>query len=397
MFHSYFHPMYVYAISMILIGIQYIFKWKFPPEDEKDVKIGMNKTGSKIYRVISIVGIILMVYILYNSIFPPDHSDKAAKKWKMSGKENKVTAVSLNSNADKFAVAVELKERDNQIGIYDIKTGKFTDVKILEDKRCLQAMDWGKGNVIASTSENTVKLWDAETGEMIRSFRAHESGISSLCFTRDLSYLLTADADGICKIWNTESWELYKTIPDTPSAKQPGKCTKLAVTSDNSIIALGFYDNIIQLWSFETASLLNTIIDTGADLTSIEFNNAGTILASCSYDARLKLWSVESGNPIANVESVDCPTCLDAFNTIKFTPDDKIIITSAKCDPLDEKGIMFWNAETHEKNPYMLIGHRASDIYFDMPPDCSFIISAGSDGVKFWDLKDPEKPNPFVW
>ena len=40
-----------------------------------------------------------MVYILYNSIFPPDYSDKTAKKWRLWGKENKVTATGTAGNS----------------------------------------------------------------------------------------------------------------------------------------------------------------------------------------------------------------------------------------------------------------------------------------------------------
>jgi WD40 repeat protein len=67
---------------------------------------------------------------------------------------------------------------------------------------------WGvayspKGRWVASGGEdNTVKLWDAETGEPVRTFRGHTGVVTRVAFRRDGKRLASASFDKTVKIWD---------------------------------------------------------------------------------------------------------------------------------------------------------------------------------------------------
>ncbi|MCP4290113.1 MAG: hypothetical protein GY792_37835 [Gammaproteobacteria bacterium] len=63
------------------------------------------------------------------------------------------------------------------------------------------------GNQIVTTSEDqTVRIWDATTGEELHQLTGHTSYVSSAAFSPDGAWIVTASYDGTARIWPT-SWE----------------------------------------------------------------------------------------------------------------------------------------------------------------------------------------------
>ena len=61
--------------------------------------------------------------------------------------------------------------------------------------------------ILTASDDNTAKLWNVETGELIRSFR-HTNWVESAVFSKDGDRVLTASDDNTAKLWNAETGEL---------------------------------------------------------------------------------------------------------------------------------------------------------------------------------------------
>lgn len=56
-----------------------------------------------------------------------------------------------------------------------------------------------------AAADKTIKLWDIETGELIRTLEGHTAGISDIAWSHDGEYLASASDDKTIWIWNLES------------------------------------------------------------------------------------------------------------------------------------------------------------------------------------------------
>ena len=69
------------------------------------------------------------------------------------------------------------------------------------------------GSRIASGSgDNTIKIWNVETGEIIKTLTGHTFFVNSVSFSPDGSRIASGSNDRTIKIWNVETGEIIKTL-----------------------------------------------------------------------------------------------------------------------------------------------------------------------------------------
>jgi WD40 repeat protein len=63
------------------------------------------------------------------------------------------------------------------------------------------------GTRLATVStDGTVKLWDATTGQEVLSLRGHSGGVVSLAFSQDGNLLTAGTSDGTIHVWDARPW-----------------------------------------------------------------------------------------------------------------------------------------------------------------------------------------------
>ncbi|WP_392479607.1 protein kinase [Nostoc sp. C110] len=100
------------------------------------------------------------------------------------------------------------------------------------------------GQILATGSDdNTIKLWEVNTGQLICTLVGHSWSVVAVAFTADGEKLLSASCDKTVKLWRVSTAEEIVTLSghvDSVSA--------VAVSKVRQLIASGSRDKTIKLW-----------------------------------------------------------------------------------------------------------------------------------------------------
>ncbi|MGH9854902.1 MAG: WD40 repeat domain-containing protein, partial [Blastocatellia bacterium] len=95
---------------------------------------------------------------------------------------------------------------DSTLKVWDAMTGEM--LRTLEGHSayvigCAFSPD-GK-LIVSASSDRTLKVWDAMTGEMLRTLEGHSDSVSGCAFSPDGQLIVSASDDSTLKVWDAES------------------------------------------------------------------------------------------------------------------------------------------------------------------------------------------------
>jgi len=228
------------------------------------------------------------------------------------------------------------------------------------------------GKVIASGSrDNKVKLWDAATGNQLRSLESHTVGVFSVAvaFSPDGKVIASGSGDKTIKLWDAATGKQLRSLEG-----HTGNVSSVAFSPDGKVIASGSWDYTVKLWDAATGKQLRSFEGHTDAVTSVAFSPDGKVIASGSWDKTIKLWDAATGRQLRSLEGHT-----GEVTSVAFSPDGKVIASGSW-----DKTIKLWDAATG-KLLRSLEGHTGYVLSVAFSPDGKVIASGGSDAtMKLW-------------
>ncbi|MCB9854211.1 MAG: serine/threonine protein kinase [Phycisphaerales bacterium] len=196
------------------------------------------------------------------------------------------------------------------------------------------AFDPASQHVAAVLSDATVRLWDADSAELIATGHGHTNGATVIRFSPDGKLIATAGRDRTLRLWTPDTLEPLAVLHghadaiadlefdetgtqivtvgaesdrtirvwDVASHGNPtvlrghnGYVYPVAVSPDGNTIASGAWDNEIRLWDANRFMAGKRLIGHTSYLTHLEFSPDGRLLLSLGADKTLRVWDVVRG------------------------------------------------------------------------------------------------------
>ncbi|WP_293067084.1 MULTISPECIES: caspase family protein [unclassified Moorena] len=66
--------------------------------------------------------------------------------------------------------------------------------------------------ILSGSDDNTVRLWDTETGQLLYKLEGHTSFVTAIAFSSDGKKILSGSFDNTLRLWDTESGQLLHTL-----------------------------------------------------------------------------------------------------------------------------------------------------------------------------------------
>ena len=99
-------------------------------------------------------------------------------------------------------------------------------------------------NVVATGSDdNTIKLWEVNTGQVISTLLGHSWSVVTLAFSADGETLISGSRDKIVKFWSVSTKQEVGTL-----SGHVDSVSTVAISPDAQLIASGSRDKTIKLW-----------------------------------------------------------------------------------------------------------------------------------------------------
>lgn len=189
------------------------------------------------------------------------------------------------------------------------------------------------GKTLASGSgDNTVKLWDVQTGALKQTLTGHSDLVGSVAFVLDGKMLASGSADNTIRLWDIQTGTavLKKTLN--------GHCRgcKDAVSLDGKMLASASDDNVVKVWNVQTGALKRTLAAHSDTVFSIAFSPDGKTLASGSGDKTIKLWDMQTGALKQTLTGHS-----NWVYYVAFSPDGKTLASGGY-----DRTVMLWDAQT---------------------------------------------------
>ncbi|MCT7981870.1 caspase family protein [Laspinema sp. A4] len=242
--------------------------------------------------------------------------------------------------------------------------------------------------LISGSWDNTLNIWDLETGVVRETLRSESpSVIRDVALDPYSQRIASARDDGTIEIWQLDRQGSDLNVAlEQRIAAHFGPVYAIAISPDGLTLASGSQDNTIKIWAIETGDLLHTLTDHQGPVRSLAITPDGQTLISGAGDATIKIWNLETGE-LQN-------TLTDHTRLVRglaIAPDGKTL-ASASWD----RTLKIWDLTTGELRN-TLIGHTDSVVSVAISPDGSTLVSGSDDDtIKLWDLTTGEERATFT-
>jgi len=231
------------------------------------------------------------------------------------------------------------------------------------------------GNTLAAAFITQVVLWDTTSGEKIAILSGesvgttigYNLGVGQISFSPDGKYLATANMDGAPRIWDLDT---YRKVMSLVAEMLPPK--GIDYGPDGRFLATGGDEGIVRVWDAKQGTELLTL-NLGGIIHRVSYSPDGAYLAAASEDGSIKVWDAVTG------ENVSTPPRQSGMYDITFLADGRLATagqdgTTRVWDPLSGQQLL------------VLAGPTSTVISVAGSPDGKRIATGAYDGsLRIWD------------
>ena len=231
--------------------------------------------------------------------------------------------------------------------------------------------------IVSGSSDNTLRLWDARSGNPIgEPLKGHSGPVSSVAFSPDGSRIVSGSEDGTLRLWDARSGNSI----GEPLKGHSGSVFSVAFSPDSSRIVSGSWDDTLRLWDTRSGNPIgDPLKGHSSSVSSVAFSPDSSRIVSGSGDKALRLWDARSGDPIGE----PLRGHLSDVSSVAFSPDGSRIVSGSK-----DKTLRLWDARSGKPIGDSLAGHSGPISSVAFSPDGSHIVSGSvDDTLRLWDAR----------
>ena len=293
----------------------------------------------------------------------------------LRGHDNWVTGVRFNPDGKQVASS----SRDGTVRLWDAATGQ--EVRTLKKHKgessgghetYVQDVAFSPDGVYLASagSDQNIYLWNAKSGNCLACLMRNRGAVQSITYSPDGKRLASIDAES-AKIWDANP-EMHTGWYVLSLPHRDGLC--VAFSPNGNLVASGGRDKSIRVWDPTTGAELLTM-KCADQVLDVSFSPDGKQLASTTADGLLSVWDTSSGKLSRTIESQQ------GSGAARFSRDWKFLVATT-----GDNSIKLWDVSTGDEL-VTLNGHRNGIHSLDFSSSGNQLVSGSMDRTaRIWRL-----------
>ncbi len=237
------------------------------------------------------------------------------------------------------------------------------------------------GKLIASGgSDKAVRLWDVETGRLIRTF-PHDKSINAIAFSPDGARIASSSDRSWTRIWDTLTGRIIKTLKYGDTVNH----SAIAFSPDGKRIVGGAYKKL-EMWDVSSGEVVQGFDNEVESATSLAFSPDGSFIVSGYFGGELALWDAASGKQLWLKKKIH----KEGVQSVSFSKDGKRIVTAGYHRSGSPDKAKLWNTDTGELIRAFASNGDSAGVALFAPDGKQIAVGTTEGGLDIWDADKPK-------
>jgi len=157
---------------------------------------------------------------------------------------------------------------------------------------------------LSGSWDNTLRLWDLNTGATTRRFVGHSKDVLSVAFSADNRKIVSSSRDKSIRLWNTLGQQ--KGIMEPENAHTDWvSCVRFSPLPNNPSIVSAGWDKVVKVWDSNSCKLITNLTGHTGYINTVTVSPDGSLCASGGKDGTAMLWDLNEGKHLYSLEAGD--------------------------------------------------------------------------------------------
>lgn len=222
--------------------------------------------------------------------------------------------------------------------------------------------------IVTGSDDGTAIIWNAYTGDTIRTLRGHKRSVESVAFSHNDSMIVTGSGRQAI-VWNALTGDTVRSFRG-----HKGLVTFVSFThNDDMIVTASLYDNTAIVWNALTGDSIYTLRGSKRGVESVAFNHNDSMIVTVGLDNTAIVWNALTGDIIRTLRGHK-----GSVESVAFSHNDSMIVTASW-----DRTAIVWNALTGD-TIRTLRGHKGLVRSVAFSHNDDMIVTGSNDTAIAW-------------